>query len=77
MWEIAPTTLYTIAAKLDIAFAKDKSTELINYTRFSRQAAGNNTFIKYNYATLNRSLTNFEAGSAALTSAETTRLGLG
>ena len=68
MWEIAPTPLYTIAAKLDIAFAKDKSTELINYTRFSRKIAGPNTYIYYNYATLNRSITNFSNNSAALTS---------
>lgn len=74
MWDVVPTSLYTIAAKLDIAFAKDKSTELINYTRFSRKVLGGNTYIYYNYATLNRSLTNFSTGGAALTSAESARL---
>ena len=74
MWDIVPTSLYTIAAKLDIAFAKDKSTGLINYTRFSRKVLGGNTYIYYNYATLNRSLTNFSNNGAALTSGERARL---
>ena len=75
-WEIVPTAAYEPdRSVLDIAFAKDKYTAKINYTRFSRSVSNPaRKIFTYNFTTLERNMTSLEAGQGRLVSSETSGL---
>ena len=56
-WEIVPTDLYDPkVSTFSLVFAKDKSTESMNYTKFGRTMTSSSTYFNYNYAIFSRSL---------------------